>query len=66
MPYYQPKDVKFNIIRRPVQDIIKPLTPTKAAWKTESSAGPGANVDGIVTVKFSWGGDGKCGLKVPL
>ena len=53
MPYYQPKDVKFNIIRRPVQDIIKPLTPTKAAWKTESSAGPGANVEGIVTVKFS-------------
>ena len=44
---------KFNIIRRPAQDVLsKPLTPIKAGWNTESSAGPGANVEGIVTVKF--------------
>ena len=56
---------EFNIIR-PVQDIIKP---TKAVWKTESCAGPGANSMGTMTEKFCWKGPvkeglgGNCGLK---
>ena len=64
---------KWNLILFVVlcKILSKPLTPTKAAWKTESSARPGANVEGIVTVKFCWGGPvegcgGNCGLKFPL
>ena len=71
MPNFQPKNVNWILLFRPAQDIIKLLTPTKAAWKTESSAGPSSNVEGIVTVKFCWGppvegGGGNWGSKFPL
>ena len=51
--------------------LFKLLTPTKAVWKTESSAGPFANDKGIMTEKFCWRGPveglgGNCGLKGPL
>lgn len=52
---------------------VKVLTPDKRTWKTESSArAPVVSVDGIVTVKFWYGGllspgDGwNCGLYGPL
>ena len=51
---------------------VKSLTPTKETWKTESCAGtPVGKVDGIVTVKFWYGGlsgvdDWNWGSKGPL
>ena len=69
---FSAKMEKFNIIRRPAQDVLsKPLTPIKAGWNMESSAGPGANVEGLVTVKFCCRGPvedcrGNFGSKGPL
>lgn len=66
------KDANFKLTYfHHAQDIIKSLTPTKPVWKTESSAGPFANVEGIVTVKFCWRGpveghSGYWGSKDPL
>ena len=50
--------------------MLKPLTPTKMTAKAESCAGPLASSNGIVTVKFWYGGspgvDAKnCGSKGP-